>query len=96
MGIISDFRYTSKAYWNGVAAPNSETTILNTGGGGLWKLGSGVFGINIQKPYFIKGGFSSLESEKKQKQKVSAIQVSISYRKMFDYTIPWLDPFKKI
>ena len=28
-----------------------------------------------------------------QKQKVKTIQVSISYRKMFDYIVPWLDSF---
>ena len=93
---MSDFRYTSKAYWNGVVAPNSESAILSIGVGGLWKLGSGVFGVNIQKPYFIKGAFASLESEQEQKQRVSAMQASISYRKMFDYTVPWLDPFKKM
>ena len=96
LGIMSDFRYTSKAYWNGVVAPNSESAILSIGVGGLWKLGSGVFGVNIQKPYFIKGAFASLESEQEQKQRVSAMQASISYRKMFDYTVPWLDPFKKM
>ena len=93
IGIMCDFRYTSKAYWNGVAAPNSEATILNIGGGGLWNLNSGVFGISIQKPYFIKGAFASLESQQEQKQKVKTIQVSISYRKMFDYIVPWLDSF---
>ena len=93
IGIMCDFRYTSKAYWNGVAAPNSEATILNIGVGGLWNLNSGVFGINIQKPYFIKGAFASLESQQEQKQKVKTIQVSISYRKMFDYIVPWLDSF---
>lgn len=96
LGFMSNFRYTSKAYWNGKEAPNSEAAILNVGGGGLWNFSSGVFGVNIQKPFFIKGAFASLESVQRQKQRVNTIQVSVSFRKMFDYTIPWLDPFKNI
>ena len=94
LGFRSSLRYTTKAYWNGKSTPNSESFLLTIGGGAIWVLNSGTFGLNIEKPYFLKGAFAVIES--RQKQEVYTWQVSLSYRKVFDFTIPWIDPLKKL
>ena len=93
-GARSSLSHTTKAYWNGKKAPNSQATILTLGAGGIWSLGSGTLGINLEKPFFLMGAFSGIESE--QKQRVGSLQVSIGYRKLFNFNIPWLDPLKNI
>ncbi len=87
-------RHTTKAYWNGIEAPNSRATLVTVGFGGLWNLGIGGVSLNIQKPFFIEGAFSGIEGE--LSQRVDAWQVSLSYRRLLDYVIPWLDPLKDI
>ena len=51
-------RNTSEAYWNGIEAPNSISTLVIPGIGGLWSLGFATLSVNIQKPIFIDGAFS--------------------------------------
>ena len=87
-------QHTTEAYWNGVAAPNSSATVITIGGGLLWNLKVGGVGVNIQKPFFMGGTFSGTES--KVDQRVGAWQVSLSYRRLLDFVIPWLDPLKKL
>jgi len=96
LGLSASLRHTTKSYWNDIEAPNSEATILTLGGGGIWNLSNSVLGLNFQKPFFLVGGFSGVESKKGQGQKVSAFQVSVSYRKLFDFVIPWLDPLNNL
>ncbi|MGY8764084.1 MAG: hypothetical protein ACKVLE_05030 [Fidelibacterota bacterium] len=85
-------RHTTKAYWNQFEAPNSRATVVTVGVGGLWDLAAGGVSLNIQKPFFIKGAFSGIEGE--QGQRVDVWQVSLSYRRLLDFVIPWLDPLK--
>jgi hypothetical protein len=85
-------RHTTKAYWNQFEAPNSRATVVTIGVGGLWDLAAGGVSLNIQKPFFIKGAFSGIEGE--QGQRVDVWQVSLSYRRLLDFVIPWLDPLK--
>jgi hypothetical protein len=85
-------RHTTKAYWNQFEAPNSRATVVTIGVGGLWDLAVGGVSLNIQKPFFIKGAFSGIEGE--QGQRVDVWQVSLSYRRLLDFVIPWLDPLK--
>ncbi len=85
-------RHTTKAYWNQFEAPNSRATVVTVGFGGLWNLAAGGVSLNIQKPFFIKGAFSGIEGE--QGQRVDVWQVSLSYRRLLDFVIPWLDPLK--
>jgi hypothetical protein len=85
-------RHTTKAYWNQFEAPNSRATVVTVGVGGLWDLAVGGVSLNIQKPFFIKGAFSGIEGE--QGQRVDVWQVSLSYRRLLDFAIPWLDPLK--
>jgi hypothetical protein len=85
-------RHTTKAYWNELEAPNSRATVVTVGFGGLWNLAVGGVSLNIQKPFFIKGAFSGIEGE--LGQRVDVWQVSLSYRRLLDFVIPWLDPLR--
>ena len=85
-------RHTTTAYWNGFEAPNSRATVVTVGFGGLWNLDVGGISLNIQKPFFIEGVFAGIEGE--LAQRVGVWQVSMSYRRLLDFVIPWLDPLK--
>ena len=85
-------RHTTTAFWNGIEAPNSRSTVVTVGGGLLWNVARGGVSLNIQKPFFVDGAFSGIEGE--VDQRVGAWQLSISYRKTLNYVIPWLDPLK--
>jgi hypothetical protein len=85
-------RHTTTAFWNGIEAPNSRSTVVTVGGGLLWNVARGGVSLNIQKPFFVDGAFSGIEGE--MDQRVGAWQLSISYRKTLNYVIPWLDPLK--
>ena len=85
-------RHTTKAYWNEFEAPNSRATVVTVGFGGLWNLAVGGVSLNIQKPFFIKGAFSGIEGE--LGQRVDVWQGSLSYRRLLDFVIPWLDPLR--
>ena len=85
-------RHTTKAYWNEFEAPNSRATVVTVGFGGLWNLAVGGVSLNIQKPFFIKGAFSGIEGE--LGQRVDVWGVSLSYRRLLDFVIPWLDPLR--
>lgn len=87
-------RHTTKAYWNGIEAPNSRATVVTVGFGGLWNLSIGGVSLNLQKPFFIEGAFSGIDGE--LDQRVDTWQVSLSYRRLLDFVIPWLDPLKDI
>ena len=88
------FRHSTKAYWNGEPSPNSRSTVLTAGIGLIWNLKVGGLSINLQRPFFLDGRFSGIEGE--VDQRVSAYQISVSYRKVFDYVIPWLDPLRDL
>tara|TARA_B100000315_G_C14258444_1_gene443009 strand:- start:28 stop:651 length:624 start_codon:yes stop_codon:yes gene_type:complete len=81
-------RNTSKAYWNGFVAPNSESSLLIPGAGILWNLKFATIMLNLQKPIFLKGSSSGTEAY--LDEKTDAWQVSLSFRKILDYYIPWL------
>ena len=87
-------RHTTPAYWNGIKTPNSRATVLTIGGGFLWNVAIGGIGLSLQKPVFLDGAFSGIEGE--VDQRVGTWQASLSYRRMLDFMVPWLDPLKKI
>ena len=87
-------RHTTEAYWNGVVAPNSRATVITIGGGVLWNMKIGGISMNIQKPFFVGGAFSGIESD--VDSRVGAWQISLSYRRLLNIMIPWLDPLKDI
>ena len=87
-------RHSTKAYWNNKPSPNSRSTVLTIGVGLIWNLKLGGLSVNLQKPVFLDGRFSGIEGE--VEQRVSAYQISVSYRRVFDYVIPWLDPLRDL
>ena len=87
-------RHSSVAYWNGIEAPNSRATMLTGGLGAVFATKNGGFTVSIQIPYFVGGRFAGIEAG--VEQSASAYQLSIGYRRLFDYIIPWLDPLKDL
>ena len=88
-------RQTTQAYWNGKPSPNSESTIFSPGISFLWNIKMGGLAVGIQKPIFIYGGMSGTESENLD-QEINAWQITLSYRRVLDFIIPWLDPLKDL
>ena len=81
-------RNTSEAYWNGIEAPNSISTIIIPGVGALWSLGFATLSVNMQKPIFIDGAFSGGDGD--SNERTDTWQISIGMRRILNYTIPWL------
>ena len=81
-------RHTNKAYWNGIAAPNSESVLLIPGVGILWNFKFATVMLNLQKPTFMKGSAAGTTAYLNENTEVW--QLSLSMRKILDYTIPWL------
>jgi hypothetical protein len=81
-------RNTSEAYWNGIEAPNSISTIVIPGIGGLWSLDFATLSVNIQKPIFIDGAFSGGDGG--SNENTDTWQISIGMRRILDYYISWL------
>ena len=77
-----------KAYWNGIEAPNSESSLLIPGVGMLWNFKFATLMLNIQKPVFLKGSLSGAEAN--LNEETNAWQISLGMRKVLDYYIPWL------
>ena len=48
--------------------------------------------FNIRFPVFLRGGFN--EDIENIDQEIKGLQISIGYRKIFNWTIPWIDPLK--
>ena len=81
-------RNTSEAYWNGIAAPNSISTLIIPGIGTLWSLGFATLSVNLQYPIFIDGAFAGGDGD--ANENIDTWQVSIGMRRILDYYIPWL------
>ncbi len=80
------------SFWNGKTAPNSNSTILVLGIGSVWSIKHSGIAFNIKLPIFLKGGLN--EDIEEIDQEIKGVQLSIGYRKIFDWTIPWIDPLK--
>ena len=81
-------RNTSEAYWNEIEAPNSKSTLVIPGIGGLWSLGFATLSVNVQKPIFIDGAFSGGDGD--SNERTDTWQISIGMRRIIDYYISWL------
>ncbi len=86
--------HTTAGYWNELKEPNSEATLANVGIGLLKSTSFGVVSVSVLKPFFVFGGYSGTDSN--VENKVNAWRFNFGFRKLFDYTIPWLDPLKKL
>ena len=85
MGASLMFRQTSEGFWNGEPALNSESLLVTPGVGLLLNAKVGVVALNLQKPFFINGGVSGESIET-----TDVWQISVSFRRILDYSIPWL------
>ena len=81
-------RNTSEAFWNGISAPNSKSTLIIPGFGALWSLGFATLSVNLQYPIFIEGAFSGGDGD--SNENIDTWQISIGMRRVLDYYIPWL------
>ena len=86
------FRYATLAYWNNKPAPNSDSNTLTAGIGAVLPSSFGGITVSLQRIFFLDGRFGLIEGN--TDQRVSAYQLTLGYRKVFDYIIPWLDPLK--
>lgn len=86
--------HTTDGYWNGLKEPNSRATIGTVGVGLLKNTNFGVVNIGLLKPIFIEGGFSGTDED--VESKVYPWRITIGFRRMLDYVIPFLDPFKNL
>jgi len=69
---------TSQGYWNGIPAPNTKSTTIGPNITYLFSTKVGAVALNVQKPIFISGSFSSNEGDIKQRS--DAWQLTISLR----------------
>ena len=81
--------HESEAFWNGNPAPNSENTIMTPGIGFFFSSNFATLTLNIQKPYYLNSAISE-EGGTDYHEEAHVWQVSLSMRKILDYTIPWL------
>ena len=90
----ANIQKSSQAFWSGKSAPNSNSTILVLGAGSTWSIKHSGINFNLRLPIFLKGGFN--EEIENLEQEVKGLQVSIGYRKILNWTIPWIDPLKDL
>ena len=55
----------------------------------------GGIAIGLQKPTFVYGGMAGTEAEDID-ETISAWQVTLSYRRVLDFIVPWLDPLRDL
>ena len=68
---------TSQGYWNGIPAPNTKSTIIGPNITYLFSTKVGAVALNVQKPIFISGSFSSNEGDIKQRSDVWQLTISL-------------------
>ena len=81
--------HENEAFWDDIPAPNSESTIITPSMSLFWNSNFANLSLGIQFPFFLnpvmsESGESELNAEAK------AFQISLSMRKVLDYSIPWL------
>ena len=81
--------HEAEAFWNGNPAPNSENTIITPGVGFFFSSDFATLTLNIQKPYYLNSAISE-EGGTDYHEEAHVWQVSLSMRKILDYSIPWL------
>jgi len=90
LGIYMQYKYSGVAQWNGAETKNSKGSVVTPGFGFIWttqnKLG---IAMNILFPKLLTGNLAMIESE--PNQSLNAIQLSLGFRKTFNYSIPFLE-----
>ena len=70
---------SSQGYWNGAPAPNTKSTAIGPSLTYLFGTKIGAVAINLQKPVFITGSFSSNEGDIKQRSDVWQLAISLRF-----------------
>ena len=88
------YKYSSPAYWGEYLneedeLPNSEAHILIPGLGFIWTKNSMGYSLNMLFPQLLTGDLAGIESS--TEQDFNSVQISLGFRKTFDYIIPFLD-----
>ena len=81
--------HENEAFWNGVPAPNSKSIIITPAMSLFWSTDFANLSLGFQFPIFLSGVMSE-SGETDLNQEANAFQISLSMRKILDYTIPWL------
>ena len=68
---------TSQGYWNSIPAPNTKSTTIGPNIAYLFSTKVGAVALNVQKPIFISGSFSSNEGDIKQRSDVWQLTISL-------------------
>ena len=75
LGVSTSLQKSSRAFWNGKPAPNSNSTILVLGVGSTWSIKHSGINLNLRLPLFLKGGFN--EEIEDLEQEVKGLMVSV-------------------
>ena len=90
LGLYIQYKYSGSAQWDGVETKNSKGSVITSGFGFIWttqnKLG---IAVNILFPKLLTGNLAMIDSQ--PDQKLTAYQISLGFRKTFDYIIPFLE-----
>tara|TARA_B100000945_G_scaffold320722_1_gene331756 strand:- start:1037 stop:1930 length:894 start_codon:yes stop_codon:yes gene_type:complete len=80
--------YSSEASWHDTPSPNSKSFLVIPGLGYTFNKNWGTISINLQKPFSILGELAGTPNYLNEQTDI--YQITISYRRILDYTIPWL------
>ena len=86
MGFNLNYIKTSKAFWNGVYAKNSDSAILAPGISLTIGTKGFTYGFRISKQFVTSVVFGDNALD----QTVTSWTLNLSVRKILDYTIPFL------
>tara|TARA_B100000676_G_C17964369_1_gene779432 strand:+ start:61 stop:345 length:285 start_codon:yes stop_codon:yes gene_type:complete len=71
------FAHSSKAEWNDIIEPNSESFAAIPSIGFLFNSKFGAISINLQKPFMIYGAFAINEGDLNQRSNVWQISIAL-------------------
>ena len=79
-------QFRSEDYWNGNIAPNSGSTIVQTGAGLMWNVSELLISLSVQAPVIFK---TNMVGEEMNVESQTDVWISsLSVRKIFD--LAWL------
>ena len=86
LGFNLNYIKTSKAFWNGNYAKNSDSSIIAPGLSLIFNTKSFTYGLKLSKEFVTSLAFGDNALE----QRIDSWTLNLSIRKILDYTIPFL------
>ena len=77
MGYGLNILQTGQGYWNGIPAPNTKSTSISPSISFLFGSRFGAIALNLQKPIFIDGAFTSNEGDMDQGSNIWRFSISL-------------------